>query len=126
MLSYNISGGYWSIAGNSAQVWSSATNGLVSITSTPYAAWLAAGNTPTNIDSVNAAMGVVIRETGLLDDSDTTMHRIAEAVSLGLNTWTGTDVVAWVNWRRALRAIIDGSDSSSVSIPSRPSYPAGT
>jgi hypothetical protein len=125
-MSYTPSNWYWSITGNSSQVWSSAANTLVSITDSTYEAWLAAGNTPTKIGTVGAAMGVVIAQTGLLDDSDTTMHRIAEAVSLGLNTWTATDVVAWVNWRRALRAIVSGSDTTSTSIPSRPAYPAGT
>jgi hypothetical protein len=58
--------------------------------------------------------------------SDTTMHRIAEAVVLGHNTWTGADVAAWVNYRRALRAIVDGSDTTSTTLPVKPAYPAGT
>ena len=58
--------------------------------------------------------------------SDTAMHRIAEAVSLGLNSWTGTDVVAWTNYRRELRAISDGSDLTATALPAKPAYPAGT
>ena len=124
--SYNPSKWYWSVVGNSSQVWSSAANGLVSISDTTYESWLAAGNLPTGIPTVHEAMAVVIRQTGLLDASDVTMSRIAEAVALGLNGWTGSDVVAFVDYRRALRAIVSGSDTTSTSIPSRPAYPTGT
>jgi hypothetical protein len=60
-----------------------------------------------------------------LDASDTTMHRIGEAVALALTSWTTADVVTFVTWRRALRAIVDGS-SSATTLPARPAYPAGT
>jgi hypothetical protein len=124
--SFSPSNWYWLVAGNTTQVWSSASNAFVPLTNSTYEAWLSAGNAPTNVPSVGSAMGAVIDQTGLLDDSDTTMHRVAEAVALGLNTWTGADVVAWVSWRRALRAIISGSDTTSTSIPTKPAYPAGT
>jgi hypothetical protein len=52
------------------------------------------------------------------------MHRIAEAVVLGLNAWTGADVVAWVAYRRELRAIAGGAPASA--LPTKPAYPAGT
>lgn len=59
-----------------------------------------------------------------LDDTDTTMHRINEAISLGLTTATATDVVTFVNYRRALRALLE---STTVGVlPTKPSYPAGT
>ena len=61
----------------------------------------------------------------LLQDTDTTMHRISEAVALGLNTWTGADVVAWVDYRRALRAIANGS-TTAATLPAKPAYPVGT
>ena len=61
-----------------------------------------------------------------LDNSDITMHRIAEAVSLGLNSWTGGDVVAWVDYRRSLRAILSASSGMPGVLPVRPPYPAGT
>jgi hypothetical protein len=66
------------------------------------------------------------RALAALTDSDTTMHRITEAVALGLNTWTGADVVAWITYRRALRAIANGGDMTSTTLPTRPAYPAGT
>lgn len=65
-----------------------------------------------------------LQANSLLIQSDDTMHRIAEAVALGLNSWTNADVVAWVNWRRALRVIADGSSNND--IPTQPAYPAGT
>jgi hypothetical protein len=123
---FNVLNHYWSVSGNASQVWSSSSNGWVSVTDPTYTAWLGTGKTPTPIGTVGAAMGVVITQTEILDNSDTTMHRIAEAVSLGLNSWTGVDVVAWIDWRRALRAIVDGSDATSTSIPAKPAYPAGT
>jgi hypothetical protein len=117
---------YWKITGNSSQVWSSAANAFVSVSDSTYEAWLAAGNSPTPIASVGKAMSVVIAQTGLLDASDVTMNRIAEAVAKGLNSWTGTDVIAFVDYRRALRAIVNGTDTTSTSMPSKPAYPSGT
>lgn len=60
-----------------------------------------------------------------LAKSDTTMHRIAEAVATGVNSWTGADVVAWVNWRKALRSVVANPASVSA-LPAQPAYPAGT
>jgi hypothetical protein len=62
----------------------------------------------------------------LLTKSDTTMHRITEAVCLGLNLWTNPDVVTFVDYRRALRDIVNGTDTTSVSLPAPPTYPTGT
>jgi hypothetical protein len=122
---YTPSNWYWNISG---QIWSSAGNGVVSSPSTDsgYQAFLAAGGIATAIGSIHQAMAVVIEQTGVMDDSDTTMHRITESVSLGLNSWTAADVVAWVNYRRALRAIVSGTDTTSTSIPAKPAYPSGT
>lgn len=33
---------------------------------------------------------------------------------------------AWQTYRAALRAIVNGSDTTSISLPSTPAYPAGT
>lgn len=59
-----------------------------------------------------------------LDDSDITMNRISEAISLGLNTWTNSDVIIYVNYRRSLRPLL--KEASPQSIPAHPPYPAGT
>jgi hypothetical protein len=60
-----------------------------------------------------------------LTKSDTTMHRVSEAVMLGLTTWTTADVVVWADYRRALRAMVDGAPTTAA-LPTRPAYPAGT
>ena len=61
-----------------------------------------------------------------IGDSDTTMHRIAEAVALGLNSWTAADVVAFVTYRRALRAIVAAATGTPGALPAKPAWPAGT
>lgn len=126
MSNFNIKNWYWSIPGDASHVWSSSSNCLVAVNNSFYQAWVSAGNSPTVITSVTAAMSAVIMGTDMLVDSDITMTRITEAVILGLNTWTATDVVAWVNYRRALRNIVNGTDTTSTAIPTKPAYPAGT
>ncbi len=57
---------------------------------------------------------------------DITPDRIMEAVALGLNSFTGADVVAWVNYRRELRAIVSAPTGTPGTLPVKPAYPAGT
>lgn len=76
-----------------------------------------------NYSTANSNISALSAAQAALPESDTTMHRIGEAVGLGLNSWTSTDVVAWVNYRRSLRAIIKNSGGT---MPSKPAYPAGT
>ncbi len=59
-----------------------------------------------------------------LAESDKTMLRIQEAVSLGLTTWATGDIVAWVNYRRSLRTLVTSNVAQS--LPSKPAYPANT
>jgi hypothetical protein len=59
-----------------------------------------------------------------LNKADLTAIRIGEAVTLGLNAWTNSDVVAWTNYRRALREQL--SVSTVGTLPTKPAYPAGT
>lgn len=62
-----------------------------------------------------------------LDEADTTMLRVQEAVALGANTATSPDVVVFVNYRRALRAILKSqSGDATQPLPTKPAYPAGT
>jgi len=61
-----------------------------------------------------------------LTKTDTTMLRVQEAITLGLTTATTADVVAFVHYRKALRAIVDGTDTTSTSLPAQPAYPQGT
>jgi hypothetical protein len=58
----------------------------------------------------------------LLDKSDTTMNRIQEAVALNRTTWGASDVIAWIDFREALRQVV----SSGTSLPDQPPYPQGT
>lgn len=63
-----------------------------------------------------------------LSISDTTMHRIGEAVALGRTTWTAADVVAFMQWRQSLRAILSQAQPATIptALPTKPAYPAGT
>lgn len=63
-----------------------------------------------------------------LSDSDTSMLRIYEAVILGNTTMEAADVVAFVKWRQALRAILSEKQPNILptDLPARPAYPAGT
>ena len=65
---------------------------------------------------------------GALAASDTTMHRIGEAVALGKTSWTAPDVVTFVQWRQAMRSILTQPIPSTIPTtwPVRPAYPAGT
>lgn len=78
-----------------------------------------------NLEPGQPAIGVFIASVrAALDASDTTMFRVSEAVSLGTTTLIAADVVAWVSYRRALRALL--SAETITAIPARPAYPAGT
>ncbi len=63
-----------------------------------------------------------------LTESDTSMLRIYEAVILGNTTMEAADVVAFVKWRQALRAILSENqpDTIPTDLPARPAYPTGT
>jgi hypothetical protein len=88
--------------------------------------WDAVNRVPVAPPISAAAIALSAAAAAVLARTDTTMHRITEAVALGTNTWTGADVVAWVSYRRALRQIADGSDTAATTLPIRPAYPAGT
>lgn len=94
------------------------TNGVVSTTPAP---------TQTQI---NAQQWVAYQAQAkaALEASDVTMHRILESVILGnTTTWTA-DEQAFVNWRRALRAILSQTQPVTIptALPTKPPYPAGT
>ena len=59
-----------------------------------------------------------------LEKADLTAIRIGEAVTLGLNSWTSADVIAWTNYRRDLRISLSAAIVGT--LPTKPSYPAGT
>jgi hypothetical protein len=76
--------------------------------------------------AVPVSLSLAKQAAVMLTVTDTTMHRVSEAVVLGLNTWTGSDVVAWMNYRRVLRAIANGTNTTSTTLPTKPAYPVGT
>ncbi|MGB9154412.1 MAG: hypothetical protein WCD70_15150 [Alphaproteobacteria bacterium] len=88
-----------------------------------YLAWLAVPNTPTPYTPPNL---LPQQAQSALTKTDTTMLRVQEAITLGLTTATTADVVAFVHYRKALRAIVDGTDTTSTSLPAQPAYPANT
>lgn len=65
-----------------------------------------------------ANVSLVVQALSALDSSDRVVLRCYEnAVPLP---------AAWVTYRKALRAIANGSDTVSTALPTQPAYPAGT
>ena len=98
------------------------------ISDSAYLAWVAAGNTATPYTAPARTWANVQADAlAALNRSDTTMHRITEAISLGLTMQTSADTVAYVQWRRSLRSIVSAAtgDATTV-IPAEPPYPTGT
>lgn len=96
-------------------------------------------DTPSTGDLTSAFAGYTAAATGVvwsgyqaqaqakLSDSDITMSRTVEAVALGLTTFTTGDVVAFVDYRRALRSIVSASSGDPTQpLPTKPTYPSGT
>jgi hypothetical protein len=92
-----------------------------------YLAWVEAGNTatpyappePTWTD-FQAAAKVALAATSV------TIERIHEGVSLGTTTLTAPDVVTFMQYRRALRAIVTAETGAPGNLPVKPPYPQGT
>ena len=61
-----------------------------------------------------------------LSSTSATIERIIEAVSFGVSSLTAPDVVTFMIYRTALRAIVNGSDTTSTVLPTKPPYPTGT
>jgi hypothetical protein len=61
-MRYSPSNWYWIVAGSTTQVWASARCAYVPVTDATYVAWLAAGNSPTNIASANSLWQVLVAQ----------------------------------------------------------------
>ena len=91
-----------------------------------YQSWIAAGNRP-DPDPAAAWPQYQAQAKTMLSKADETMIRVQEAICLGLTTATTADVVAFVNYRRALRAKVSASTGDPTQpLPTNPGYPANT
>lgn len=91
------------------------------VTVAPYVAPVITPPTPAQAQAALIAAG-----KAALTASDVTMTRITEATIRGKTTLATADVVAFATWRAAVRAIVDGSDTTSTALPAKPPYPANT
>ena len=82
---------------------------------------------PAETDTEKWATYQALAKTALAT-SDTSMLRIHEAVILGATTMDAPDVVAFVKWRQALRAILAEAQPGEIpdGLPAMPPYPQGT
>jgi hypothetical protein len=111
-----------------SRVWPSGQMDSCSISDSAYLAWVAAGNTATPYTAPARTWANVQADAlAALNHSDTTMHRISEALALGLTMQTSADTVAYVQWRRSLRSIIGAATGDATTVlPAEPPYPTGT
>lgn len=86
MKAYLKSNWYWIVAGNSQQVWSSASQNYVSVTDATYVAWLADGGVPTNIGAFNDVLKITIEAL----EEQQTQRRIREAANGTDSGWLKT------------------------------------
>lgn len=102
---------------------------FVPIDNKEYIEWISAGNTPepeftqTELDSM-ALQTFIQSVQSAIDDTDRTMIRISQGVVLGTCAFTNSDVIAFVNYIHALRALL--GSTKAVTLPSKPPYPAGS
>lgn len=63
-----------------------------------------------------------------LSGTSVTLERICEGVALGTCAFTNPDVVAFMSYRKALRAILSEAQPAAIptALPIKPAYPAGT
>jgi hypothetical protein len=118
-MTYNLTSSYSVIRSDGATIPADPNNVDYQV----YLAWLSAGNTPTPY-TPDLLTPFIASVQSALDNTDTTMHRISEAISLGLTTATATDVVAYVNYRRALRVLLKSTTVGT--LPTKPAFPVGT
>jgi hypothetical protein len=117
--------GAWSLVPNfRGQTWFDQTTGFaVEITSV--------GQPPANLaptaplPTVTPLAAFQQSALSALSATDTTFDRIQEAITLGLTTAADPSVIAWIEYRKALRAEIKAPAVGT--LPIKPStYPAGT
>ena len=75
---------------------------------------------------VITALPIKVQALNALTATDTTIQRIFQGITLGTTTAASADVIAFLNYVKALRAIVSGTDTTSITLPTKPPYPAGT
>lgn len=80
-----------------------------------YQAWVADGNSAITANIFNQLPS---QAQTALTESDKTIIRCYENSVVVPSAWT--------TYRKALRSIVNGSDTASTSLPAIPSYPTGT
>ena len=102
---------------------------FVPVDSEEYVQWLADGNIPepeftqAELDAV-ALQSFIQSVQSAIDDTDRTMIRISQGVALGTCAFNNTDVVSFVEYIHALRALL--SSTKVGTLPTKPPYPAGS
>lgn len=92
-----------------------------------YLAWVAAGNQATPY-SPPAQTWTDTQQSAkaALSATSVTMERISEGIILGTTTAQAEDVIAFMNYRRSLRAILEAQTGTPGALPTKPPYPQGT
>lgn len=82
---------YWIVGGSSSQVYSSAVNNFVPVSDAAYSAWLAVGNTPTKIDTIQNLADVLDAAGKSLPPStqisDAQRQKLFDAVPRAVQLW---------------------------------------
>ena len=90
----------------------------------PNADHIPDGNGGWMVDPIKQLSDFQASAKDALAATSVTMERIVEGISLGTTTANAPDVVAWMNYRKALRACITATVAGT--LPNKPPYPAGT
>jgi hypothetical protein len=90
-------------------------------------AWVISAHHPALTDEFAAKSLIDFQQSAqaALSATDTTFSRIQEAITLGLTAATDPSIVAWIDYRKALRAEVRATAVGT--LPTKPAiYPAGT
>lgn len=75
----------------------------------------------------DAWVGYQAKAQAALDKTSVTIERIVEGIAAGTCAFTNPDVVAFMDYRKALRAIISATTGDpDAAFPTHPGYPEGT
>lgn len=78
------------------------------------------------ITSEQAHVILIDKAKGVLSRTDIIVTRICEGVALGTCEWDNADVIEYMDYRKSLRNIVNGTDTTSISLPVPPALPVGS